>query len=61
MSTIDRRKAESLRKSVASLRRSRPGLRGRPCRIDVVAVLWPERAEPRLSHVEDALDGGAWA
>jgi putative endonuclease len=61
LEAIDRKKAESLRKSVASLSVRRRELSGRPCRLDVIGVLWPAGREPEVTHVEDALDGGSWA
>lgn len=31
-------------------------LQGRPCRFDVVTVLWPPRGAPRIEHFESAFE-----
>jgi putative endonuclease len=55
---VDRHKAERLRRAVELVRRQRRELDGRPCRIDVVEVSWPDGEEPRIEHIEDAIDRG---
>lgn len=32
------------------------GLQSRPCRFDVVTVLWPPRGTPRIEHFENAFE-----
>ena len=51
------KKSQSLVRSVESLRASRPRLRDRPCRIDVVEVLWAVDKEPVVTFLEGAVDG----
>ena len=52
---VGSRKSASLRRAAAALLRDRRDLRGRPCRIDVVEVLWRDGEDARVQHLEDAV------
>ena len=58
---VSKTKRERLRRTVAAIRSRDPDLDDRPCRIDVIEVEWPrDGGEPRIRHLEDAVDRGDW-
>ena len=53
--SIDRRKADRLRRTALGLMADRPDLRNRPLRVDLVEVLWPSGARPEIRHLTDVV------